>query len=87
MSKEMDFDFDNAEMVFEHKNETVILLYEEGEFGEKGELIQRLVADRLTGVQIDYEKEIFHAEYIGDGRYGIKTGEIFDIPFYKMVIV
>lgn len=87
MSKEMDFDFDNAEMVFEHKNETVILLYEEGEFGEKGELIQRLVADRLTGVQIDYEKKIFHAEYIGDGRYGIKTGEIFNIPFYKMIIV
>lgn len=87
MSKEMDFDFDNAEMVFEHKNETVILLYEEGEFGEKGELIQRFTAKNLANISIDYEKKIFHAQYIGNGYNGIKKGEIFDISFYKMVIV
>lgn len=85
MNKEMDFDFDNLEM--EHKVETAILLYEQGEFGEQGELIQRFVAKNLANISIDYEKKVFHAEYIGDGSYGIKTGEIFDIPFYKMVIV
>ena len=81
----MNFDFDNLEM--ECEVQTSILLYEKGEFGEQGELIQRFVAEHLTNIQIDYEKKIFHAEYIGDGRYGIKTGEIFDIPFYKMVII
>lgn len=85
MGKEMDFDFDNLEM--EYKHETDILLYEKGEFGEKGELIQRFTAKNLANISIDYENKIFHAEYIGDGRYGIKTGEIFNIPFYKMIIV
>lgn len=85
MGKEMDFDFDNFEM--EYESETAVLLYAEGEFGAHGELIQRFVAKNLANISIDYEKKIFHAEYIGDGRYGIKTGEIFDIAFYKMVIV
>ena len=85
MGKEMDFDFDNLEMEYEVEN--AILLYAEGEFGEKGELIQRFTAKNLANISIDYENKIFYAEYIGDGRYGIKTGEIFDIPFYKMVIV
>lgn len=85
MSKEMDFDFDNLE--FENKVETAILLYAEGEFGEKGELIQRFTAKNLANISIDYENKIFHAEYIGDGRYGINKGESFNIPFYKMFIV
>lgn len=85
MGKEMDFDFDNLEM--EYEVETVILLYGQGEFGEQGELIQRLVAKNLTNISIDYEKKIFHAEYIGDGGNGIANGEIFDIAFYKLVIV
>lgn len=87
MRKEIDFDFDNLEMDFEHKHETVILLYAEGEFGEKGELIQRLVVENIANISIDYEKKVFHAEYIGDGRNGIEKGEIFDIAFYQMVIV
>ena len=86
MGKETDFDFDNFEMD-DYKYEAAILLYAEGEFGEKGELIQRFTAKNIANISIDYKKKIFHAEYIGDGRYGIKTGEIFDIPFYKMVIV
>lgn len=85
MIKEMDFDFDNLEI--EYEAETVILLYEEGEFGEQGKMIQRFVAKNLANMSIDYEKKVFHAEYIGDGRHGIKTGEIFDIAFYKMSIV
>lgn len=87
MKKEMDFDFDNLEAETECEVQTSILLYEKGEFGEQGEPIQRFIAEHLANIQIDYEKKIFHAEYIGDGRYGIKTGEIFDIPFYKMVII
>lgn len=87
MKKEMDFDFDNLEIDFEHKHKTVILLYAEGEFGEQGELIQRLIVENLTDISIDYEKKVFHAEYIGDGRYGIDNGTIFDIPFYQMIIV
>ncbi len=85
MGKEMDFDFDNLEI--ENKIETTILLYAKGEFGEKGELIQRFVAENLADISIDYARKIFHAEYIGDGRNGIENGEVFDIPFYKMVIV
>lgn len=85
MEKEIDFDFDNLET--ECKVQTSILLYDKGKFGEQGELIQRFIAEHLANIQIDYEKKIFHAEYIGDGRYGIKTGEIFDIAFYKMVII
>ena len=84
MKKEMDFDFDNLEI--ENKVEASILLYA-GEFGEKGELIQRLVAENLSSISIDYKKKVFHAEYAGDGSNGIKNGEVFDIPFYKMVIV
>jgi hypothetical protein len=85
MEKEMNFDFDNLEV--ENEVKTVVLLYAEGEFGEKGELIQRLVVENLANISIDYEKKVFHAEYIGDGRNGIKKGEIFDILFYKMIIV
>lgn len=85
MGKEMDFDFDNLEM--EYEVETVILLYAEGEFGEKGELIQRFVAKNIANISIDYEKKVFHTEYIGDGRNGISNGEIFDIAFYKIVVV
>lgn len=85
MGKEMDFDFDNLEI--ENKVETSILLYAEGEFGEKGELIQRFTAKNLANISIDYESKVFHAEYIGDGRNGIKNGEVFDIAFYKMLIV
>lgn len=85
MEKEMDFDFDNLETECEVK--TSILLYEKGEFGEQGKLIQRLVLGNLANIQIDYEKKNFHAEYIGDGRNGIANGEIFDISFYKMVII
>lgn len=81
----MDFDFYNMEMDFEYK--TAILLYAEGKFGEKGELIQRLVAENIANISIDYENKVFHAEYIGDERNGIKKGEIFDISFYQMVIV
>lgn len=83
MGKEIDFDFDNLEMDIEHKHETAILLYAEGEFGEKGELIQRFAAKNLTNILIDYEKKVFHAEYIGEWY----NGRIFDIAFYKMVIV
>lgn len=86
MGKEMDFDFDNWEMD-NYKCETAILLYAEGEFGEKGELIQRLIAEDLANVSIDYEKKVFHAEYIGKEDNGINKGEVFDIAFYKMVIV
>lgn len=85
MGKEMDFDFDSLEM--EYEVETAILLYEKGEFGEQGELIQRLSAKNLTNISIDYENKIFHAEYIGEEYYGIDKGEILDIAFYKMVIV
>lgn len=85
MGKEMDFEFDNLEM--EHQVETVVLLYEKGEFGEQGKLIQRFSAKNIANISIDYENKIFHAEYIGDGRNGIANGEIFDIAFYKMVIV
>lgn len=85
MNKETDFDFDNLEM--EHKVETVILLYDQGEFGDDGKLIQRFAAKNLTNISIDYEKKIFRAEYIGDGIHGIKKGQIFDIAFYKMAIV
>lgn len=77
MTKEMDFDFDNLEM--ENKAETAILLYEEGEFGEQGELIQRFVAENLVNMSIDYEKKVLHAEH--------KNGKVYDIDFYKMVIV
>lgn len=86
MGKETDFDFDNWEMD-DYKCETSILLYAEGKNGEEGELIQRFTAKKLANISIDYEKKVFRAEYIGDGRYGINKGEIFDIPFYKMVIV
>lgn len=85
MKKEMDFDFDNLET--ECEVQTSILLYDKGEFGKQDKLIQRFIAEHLANIQIDYEKKIFCAEYIGDERYGIKTGEIFDIPFYKMVII
>lgn len=87
MGKEMNFDFDNLELETECEVQTSILLYDKGKFGGQGELIQRFIAEHLANIQIDYEKKIFHAEYIGDGRYGIKTGEIFDIAFYKLVIV
>lgn len=89
MSKEIDFDFDFDFDNWEAENEveTSILLYAEGEFGEKGELIQRFTAKNLANISIDYEKKIFHAQYIGNGYNGIKKGEIFDISFYKMVIV
>ncbi len=85
MGKKMDFDFDNLEM--EYKHETDILLYAKGEFGEKGELIQRFTANNLANISIDYKNKVFHAEYIGDGRYDIDNGTIFDIPFYQMIIV
>ncbi len=85
MGKEMDFDFDNLEI--ENKIETTILLYAKGEFGEKGELIQRFVSENLTNISIDYANKVFHAEYTGDGSNGIKNGEVFYIQFYKMVIV
>lgn len=86
MEKEMDFDFDNWE-IDDYKCETAILLYAKGEFGEAGERIHRFTAKNLANIFIDYENKVFHAEYIGDGRNGIKNGEIFDIAFYKMVIV
>lgn len=85
MGKDMDFDFDNLEM--EYEVETAILLYAEGEFGEKGELIQRFAAKNLANISIDYVNKVFHAEYIGDGCNGIRNGEIFDIAFYVMVTV
>lgn len=77
MKKEMDFDFDNLEM--EYEAETAILLYEEGEFGEQGELIQRFVTKNIINMSTDYEKKVFHAEH--------KDGNVYDINFYKMVIV
>lgn len=80
---DIDLDFDNVDVRFEG---TVVLLYGYGEFGEEGELIQRFQLDSIADVSIDYEHKVFHAKYIGKG-HGIENGEIFDIEFYKMVIV
>lgn len=77
INEEMDFDFDNLEM--EYEVETAILLYEEGEFGEQGELIQRFVAKNLVNMSINYEKKVLHAEH--------KNGNVYDINFYKMVVI
>lgn len=80
MGKEMDFDFDNLEMDNEVK--TSVIMYDENE-----NLIQRLVMEDVVNISIDYDKKVFHAEYIGEGRNGIKHGDIFDVAFYKMVII
>lgn len=77
MEKEMDFDNWN----FDCKVKTAIIMYDEEE-----KLIQRLEVENLANISIDYEKKVFHAEYIGYGN-GIKSGETFDIAFHKMVIV
>lgn len=87
MNKEMDFDFDNVDMIYKNVYDVAIYLYAKGEYGEKGELIQRLVVKNLGDIQIDYVNKKFSAQYIGKGINGIKTGEKLDIDFYEMVIV
>lgn len=77
MKKEIDFDFDNLEM--DGEAETAILLYEKGEFGEQGELIQRFVVSNLVKMSVDYKEKTLHAEHV--------DGNVYDINFYKMVIV
>lgn len=73
----MDFDFDSLGM--EYEVETAILLYKEGKFGEQGELIQRFVTKNLANMSIDYKKKVLHVEH--------KDGNVYDIAFYKMVVV
>lgn len=78
------YDFDE-EVIYDY--ESAIYLYAKGEYGEKGELIQRLVLKNLGDIQIDYVNKKFSAQYIGKGINGIKTGTKIDIDFYYMVIV
>lgn len=80
MNMEKEMNFDDLEMDSEIK--AAVIMYDEHE-----ELIQRLIVENLTNISIDYENKIFHAEYIGEGYNGISNGKIFDIAFYKMVIV
>ena len=81
----MDFDFDNLDISLAQEHKTTMLLYGEGEFGEKGELIQRFTIEHLADMQIDCVNKVFHAQY-GEGRNGFETGEVIEIKFYQMVI-
>lgn len=78
---------DFCEEQMNREPETAILLYDKGEFGEKGKLIQRLVAEHLGDIDIDYKNKVFRAEYTGEIFYGFKKGEALEIAFYQMIIV
>lgn len=73
MNKEMNFDFDNLE-VEQEKIKSAIIMYD-----ETGELIQRFEVENLLNMSVDYEKKKLHAEHV--------DGDVYDIDFYKMVVV
>lgn len=73
MNKEMDFDFDNMEIEQEKIKSTVIM------YNESGELIQRFVIENLLNMLVDYGKKTLHVEH--------KDGNVYDINFYKMVVI
>lgn len=73
MNNEMDFDFDNMEME-QKKIKSAVIMYD-----ESGELMQRFVVENLLNMSVDYDKKILHAEH--------KDGNVYDIDFYKMVVV
>lgn len=59
---------------FECKIERSVKMYDQND-----ELIQRLVLENLVNMSVDYVNKRFHAEH--------KDGSVYDIDFYKMVIV
>lgn len=73
MNKEMDFDFDNMEIEQEEIKSAVIM------YDESGELIRRFVVENLLNMSVDYDEKTFHAEH--------KNGKVYDIDFYKMVVI
>ncbi len=72
MNKEMDFDFDNLEM--ENEIKSAIIIYD-----KDGELLQRFIVENLINMSVDYIKKSLHAEH--------KDGNVYDIDFYKMVVI
>ena len=68
----MNFDFDNMEVEQEIKSS--IIVYDESE-----EVIHRFVVENLLNMSVDYGKKRLHAEH--------KNGNIYDIDFYKMVVI
>lgn len=72
MNKEMDFDFDNLDV--EYKIKSAVIMYD-----ESGELIQRFEVENLLNISVDFNNKSIHAEH--------KNGKVYDIDFYKMVVI
>lgn len=72
MNKEMDFDFDNLDV--EYKIKSAVIMYDESE-----ELIQRFEVENLLNISVDFNNKSIHAEH--------KNGKVYDIDFYKMVVI